>query len=281
MALVTFAGRGIGRAIARRLSDEGAAVVVNDLDAAACAEAVAAIPDAVAAPGDVADPEAAPVIVDVVARRYGRLDVLVNNAGITRDAPVHRMSDEDWHAVRAVALDGTFHMCRAAAELLRGSREHPPRSPSQGGQRELERLRDPGAPGTANYAAAKAGVIGLTRSLAREWARYRINVNAVAPGLIAGTRMTRDKPAELVQHVAAQVPLGRAGTPDDVAGAVAFPVLDRRRLHDGTGTGAARWTGGARLRWPGMPVRAGAWKTSSIAVVLDRPFSRWQRRELR
>jgi 3-oxoacyl-[acyl-carrier protein] reductase len=221
VALVTGAGRGIGRAIARRLSDEGAAVVVNDLDAAACAEAVAAIPDAVAAPGDVADPEAAPVIVDAVARRYGRLDVLVNNAGITRDALVHRMSDEDWHAVRAVALDGTFHMCRAAAELLRGSREHPPDH-----HRKVVNVSSSvaiyGAPGTANYAAAKAGVIGLTRSLAREWARYRINVNAVAPGLIAGTRMTRDKPAELVQHVAAQVPLGRAGTPDDVAGAVAF-----------------------------------------------------------
>jgi len=83
-----------------------------------------------------------------------------------------------------------------------------------------------GAPGTANYAAAKAGLIGLTKSLAREWARYRINVNAVAPGLIAGTQLTAGKPADLIARVEAQVPLGRAGTPEDVAGAVAFLVSD-------------------------------------------------------
>ncbi|HWF52829.1 MAG TPA: 3-oxoacyl-ACP reductase FabG [Solirubrobacteraceae bacterium] len=229
VAVVTGAGNGIGRAIAVRLAAAGAAVVVNDLDPAAGADTVAAIVSsgghATAAPGNVSDPTAVREIVAGIEATHGTLDILVNNAGVTRDAPVQRMSDDDWRVVQEVGLWGSFYMCRAASPLLRGQRDQPP-----GHHRKVVNMSSSvgiyGAPGTANYAAAKAGLIGLTKTLAREWARYRINVNAVAPGLIAGTRLTAGKPAELIARVEAQVPLGRAGTPEDVAGAVAFLVSE-------------------------------------------------------
>jgi 3-oxoacyl-[acyl-carrier protein] reductase len=130
------------------------------------------------------------------------------------------MSDDDWSAVQRVALFGGFCMCRAAAPLLRGG-DRPPAH-----HRKVVNVSSTvgihGAPGTTNYSAAKAGVIGLTKSLAREWAPRRINVNAVAPGLIAGTGLAELKPQELIERVAAQIPLGRAGTPEDVAAAVAY-----------------------------------------------------------
>jgi 3-oxoacyl-[acyl-carrier protein] reductase len=225
VALVTGSARGIGAAIAARLAADGATVVINDLDADACADTASAIAQtgamASAAPGDVTDPAATDALVDGVGAAHGTLDILVNNAGIARDAPIHRMSDEEWRLVQDVALRGTFNLCRSAADVLRGSRDDPPPY-----HRKIVNMSSAvgiyGAPGTVNYSAAKAGVIGLTKALAREWARHRINVNAVAPGLITGTRMTSAKPAELIAEVAAHVPIGRAGTPEDVAAAVAF-----------------------------------------------------------
>jgi 3-oxoacyl-[acyl-carrier protein] reductase len=225
VALVTGAGGGIGRAVARRLSAEGADVVVNDLHAETCEELVHAIVAvggrAVAAPADVADADAAAGAVAVAVERFGRLDILVNNAGITRDALLHRMTDEDWTLVHDVALRGAFNLCRAAAPLLRGSRDAPPEH-----HRKVVNMSSTvgihGAPGAVNYAAAKAGLIGLTKALSREWARNRVNVNAVAPGLVGGTGLTDAKPPELIAGVAARVPIGRAGTPEDVAAAVAF-----------------------------------------------------------
>jgi len=222
IALVTGAGAGIGRAIAQRLAAEGAVVVVNDLSADAC-EAVAAElgGGALAAPGDVADVEATEAVIARVVSERGALDILVNNAGVLRDAPLHRMSDEDWRIVHDVVLRGTFNVCRAAAGLLRGERDALPAH-----HRKVVNISSSvgihGAAGTANYSAAKAGVIGLTRALAREWAPRRVNVNAVAPGLIAGTALTDAKPAELIERTVAQIPIGRAGTPEDVAAAVAF-----------------------------------------------------------
>ncbi len=214
VAIVTGAAHGIGRAVARRLAGEGAAVVVNDLDAAACEHAAKEL-GGTPAPGDVRDgPEA---IVAAAEQAYGRLDIVVNNAGVTRDAPIHRMSDDDWRLVHDVALFGAFGLCRAAHRLLRGPADHHRKVVNMSSAVGLY-----GAPGTANYAAAKAGLVGLTKSLAREWARHRINVNAVAPGLIEGTGLTAAKPADLIAAVAAKVPLGRAGTPEDVAAAVAF-----------------------------------------------------------
>jgi 3-oxoacyl-[acyl-carrier protein] reductase len=225
VALVTGAGQGIGRSIALRLASEGASVVVNDIVPHACADTVDAIAAigarATAAPGSVTDPNATDGIVATTEEAYGTLDILVNNAAITRDQPLHRMTDDDWGLVQQVALWGAFHMCRSAGQLLRGSREAPPDH-----HRKVVNMSSIvgiyGAPGTVNYSAAKAGVIGLTKALAREWARHRINVNAVAPGLIAGTQMAATKPPELIARVEAQVPLGRAGTVEDVAGAVAF-----------------------------------------------------------
>ncbi len=225
VALVTGAGAGIGRAIAARLAAAGAKVVVNDLTPAVCEEAAREIGaqggSATAAPGNVAEPPEADGVLAAVTKAHGTLDILVNNAAIVRDAPAHRISDADWRAVVEVGLSGTFYICRAAYPLLRGDRDQPPEH-----HRKVVNMSSSvgvhGAAGTANYSAAKAGVIGLTRTLAREWARHRINVNAVAPGLIAGTSMTAQKPEELVERVAAQVPLGRAGAPQDVAGVVAF-----------------------------------------------------------
>jgi 3-oxoacyl-[acyl-carrier protein] reductase len=206
VALVTGAAGGIGRAIVARLAAEGAVVVANDLVEADVEGAASFVR------GSVSEDAAA-----IVAGVGDRLDILVNNAGVVRDAPLHRMSDDDWRLVHDVGLYGAFAMSRAAAALLREPADHHRKVVNMASNVALH-----GAPGTTNYAAAKAGLIGFTRSLAREWARRRVNVNAVAPGLIGGTAMTSAKPAELIERVAAQIPLGRAGTPEDVAAAVAF-----------------------------------------------------------
>jgi 3-oxoacyl-[acyl-carrier protein] reductase len=206
VALVTGAAGGIGRAIVARLAAEGAVVVANDLVEADVEGAASFVR------GSVSEDAAA-----IVGGVGDRLDILVNNAGVVRDAPIHRMSDDDWRLVHDVGLYGAFAMSRAAAALLREPADHHRKVVNMASNVALH-----GAPGTTNYAAAKAGLIGFTRSLAREWARRRVNVNAVAPGLIGGTAMTSAKPAELIERVAAQIPLGRAGTPEDVAAAVAF-----------------------------------------------------------
>lgn len=225
VAVVTGAAAGIGFAVARRLLADGASLVVNDLTSEACKAAVArlaASADRVAgAPGDVCDPATSRSIVTAAVDAFGALDIVVNNAGITRDAPIQRMTDDDWQAVHRVALFGAFALLRASAEVMRT-----PRPPERSYHRKVVNMSSSvglhGAPGTVNYAAAKAGLVGLTRSLAREWAPYLINVNAVAPGFIAGTQMASSKPPGLLAQVARNVPLGRAGRPEDVAGAVAF-----------------------------------------------------------
>src|SRR3954447_2289173 len=223
VALVTGAGSGIGRAIAHELAGYGAAVVVNDLGLES-AEAVATeIRDtgaaAVAAVGSVGSPAAADAVVAMAESSFGRLDILVNNAGLTRDAWLHRMSDEQWDTVQDIVLDGSFIMCRAASRLLRPAAEH---------HRKVVNIASIagvyGAAGTTNYSSAKAGVIGLTKSLAREWAHARINVNAVAPGLVTNTRLAESMPVGMLEKMVALTPIGRAGLPEDVAAAVAFLV---------------------------------------------------------
>src|SRR3954452_14382906 len=161
LALVTGAAQGIGYGIAERLAAEGAHVVLNDIDPQACEDAARRL-GGTSAPGDVRSAAA-----DIVGG-LDRLDILVNNAGVTRDAPVHRMSDDDWRLVHDVALFGAFALCRAAYPLLRESQGAVVNMSSAVGLY--------GAPGTANYAAAKAGRVGLTKALAREGARHRINV---------------------------------------------------------------------------------------------------------
>lgn len=232
VAIVTGAGRGIGRSIALRLAAHGAAVVVNDVDDVAekvVAEIEAAGGRAVPVLGSVADAAVTDAMTDVAGDAFGGLDMLVNNAGITRDRMVHRMSDEEWDAVVDVVLRGTFNACRSAARLLRVSSGDGPTH-----NRKVVNIASIngiyGVAGNTNYSAAKAGVIGLSKALAREWAPQRINVNVVAPGYIAGTRLTGPRDAEnrfgidagLAERLDRTIPIGRPGAPDDVASTVAF-----------------------------------------------------------
>ena len=229
VALVTGAGRGIGSAIARRLAADGMSLVVNDLDEASACRTVEELLGmgfvAVSAIGSVAVPESADHIVDTVRNEFGRLDVLVNNAGVTRPAMAHRMTDEAWEFDIDVSLTGTFNMCRSAFSLLRDVDD----SVDSPNRKVINLSSINGIYGTAanaNYSAAKAGVNGLTRALSREWAPYGINVNAIAPGYISGTRMTSAQedggdvglPVEVIRSIEATIPIGRAGVPEDVAG---------------------------------------------------------------
>jgi 3-oxoacyl-[acyl-carrier protein] reductase len=222
VALVTGAGHGIGQAIALRLAAEGAAVAVNDVDGAGATaagkEIEAAGGRAIAVPGNVAEPDETDKVAAAVEEAFGTLDVLVNNAGLTRDAVVHRMTDEQWDLVCDVVLRGTFNMCRSAARLLRV--KDAPHHRKVVNVASIAGVY--GAAGTANYSAAKAGVIGLTKALAREWAPLRINVNAVAPGLVTQTRLAAAMPDGLLERMIALTPIGRGGTPADVAAAVSF-----------------------------------------------------------
>lgn len=219
VALVTGASRGIGAAIARRLAADGAAVAIdyagNEAAAAAVvAGIVAAGGEAEAFRADVSDPVAASALVDAVLARFGRIDVLVNNAGITRDGLVLRMSPADWDAVIATNLSGAFHVTKAAARSMLKARS--------GSVIDIASVVGlVGNAGQANYAAAKAGLIGMTKALAREFAPRGVRVNAVAPGFIE-TDMTRDLPEKARQGALGDIALGRFGSPDDIAAAVAF-----------------------------------------------------------
>lgn len=225
VALVTGAGRGIGKAIAARLADDGAAVVVNDLDEGVAREAAEAIPGAAVAAGSVADASHTDEMVAVAEREFGTLDIVVCNAGLTADSMLHRMTDETWDLVLDVALKGTFYTCRSAARLLR-------RKDAEHNRKVVTISSINGIYGVAfnaNYSAAKGGVIGLTKSLAREWAPLRINVNSVAPGFVE-TRLTSARaegdefgiPPEALEQIHRQIPIGRVGQPEDVAGIVAW-----------------------------------------------------------
>jgi 3-oxoacyl-[acyl-carrier protein] reductase len=228
VALVTGAARGIGLAIAQRLAADGAAVCISDLDEgpalAAAAELEAGGARALGLGGNVAEAADCERWCAAAVERFGDLHILVNNAGLTRDAMVHRMSDEQWDAVLDVVLRGTFNCVRAAAPWLRDKERSAPR--------RVVNITSVsgiyGSPGNLNYSAAKSGIIGLTRSLAREWGSFGVTVNAVAPGFI-DTRMTAARteqggaiPPEVREQIVASIPAGRAGTPADVAHAVAF-----------------------------------------------------------
>ncbi len=223
VALVTGASRGIGAAIALRLASEGAAVVVNY---AGSRDAAVSVVDAIVAGGgraiavqaDVTDPAACTGLVQSTIDAYGTLDILVNNAGITRDGLLVRMSDEDWDAVLTTNLTGVFSMTRAAAKVMMKART--------GSIVNISSVVGiAGNAGQANYAAAKAGVIGLTRSVARELASRNVRCNAVAPGFIE-TDMTAKLTDAQREAIASGVALGRFGSGEDVAAAVAFLASD-------------------------------------------------------
>lgn len=223
VAIVTGSARGIGRAIALELGRQGCSVVVNYRSAAEQAkEVVAAIvacgSGAIAVRADVTVAEDARQLVDAASDAHGRLDILVNNAGITRDGLLLRMSEDDWDAVLDTNLKGAFHCIKAAQRTF--LRQRSGRIVNIGSVVGLG-----GNAGQANYAAAKAGLVGLTRSLAKELGSRGITVNVVAPGFI-DTDMTARLSADLLDAALGRIPLGRIGTPEDVAAAVAFLAGD-------------------------------------------------------
>jgi 3-oxoacyl-[acyl-carrier protein] reductase len=245
VALVSGSGRGIGREIARKLAAEGARVVVNDLDVEPAAETVADITGAggtaVACPGSVTDDGFAERFVQTAVEAFGGLDIIVNNAGYTWDSVIQKMTDEQWDAILDVHLKAPFRILRAAQPVIsaavRAAREAGEPVPCRKVVNIASVAGLGGNAGQANYAAAKAGVTGLTKTVAKEWGRYNVTVNTVAFGLIT-TRLT-NTPAggtgtidvagreikvgvnpQILAAAEAAIPLGRAGTPAEAAGAV-------------------------------------------------------------
>ncbi len=219
VAIVTGGGKGIGRAIALELARRGASVAVNynrsaDEAAAVVAEIEAAGGAAMAVQADVSDFEQAQSLVKIVLEAYGQVDILVNNAGTTRDNLLMRMSEADWDVVIDTNLKSAWNCCKAVIRPMM--------------KRRYGRIINitsvsgiAGNEGQTNYSASKAGLIGLTKSLAREVASRTITVNAVAPGFVA-TDLTKNLPEEIVERLNAHIPLGRWGTSEEMAHAVAF-----------------------------------------------------------
>ncbi len=243
VAIVSGSGRGIGREIALKLASEGARVVVNDLDAEPANETVADIlaagGQAVACVGSVTEPEFADRFVATAVDSFGGLDIIVNNAGYTWDNVVQKMSDEQWDAILDVHLTAPFRILRAAQPVISAQAKKEKETGAVTCRKVVNISSIAGLGGNAgqaNYASAKAGVVGLTKALAKEWGRYNVTVNAVAFGMIT-TRLTVaaddaahidvdgksikvGMSADLVEATAQLIPLGRAGTPQDAAGAV-------------------------------------------------------------
>ena len=222
-ALVTGGSRGIGRAIVLRLASQGADVAFTYKGNAAAAAETTAIVEALgrralAVQADVSDVASAEGVVKATIEAFGKVDILVNNAGITRDDLIMRMTAEAWREVLETNLFGAFWMIKAVTRpMLKARSGRIVNITSVSGQA--------GQTGQANYSAAKAGLIGLTKAAARELASRSITVNAVAPGFVL-TELTRDLPEALQAEITARTPLGRFGTTDEVANAVAFLASD-------------------------------------------------------
>jgi 3-oxoacyl-[acyl-carrier protein] reductase len=223
VAVITGASRGIGRSIALALAAQGARIVAFDLDMAETEKVAGEIRelgvDALAVQGNVTVAADTERMIDAALEKFGRVDILVNNAGITRDGLLMRMKDEDWDAVLGVNLKGAFLCSRAASKVMAKQR--------YGRIINISSVvGQMGNAGQANYCASKAGLMGLTKSNARELAKRNVTVNAVAPGFIA-TAMTDALPEKTRQELAAQIPLERLGTADDIANAVLFLATER------------------------------------------------------
>jgi 3-oxoacyl-[acyl-carrier protein] reductase len=211
--IVTGGARGIGRSLSECFVAAGATVAVADVDAEALAEVTAQLPGTIPLEVDVSDATSVAAGIDDVLARTGRIDVVVNNAGILRDRVVWKLTDDDWSAVIGVHLTGTFNMTRAAVPAMR----------EQGYGRFVNVTSYTGLHGNvgqANYAAAKAGIIGFTRTTAKELARFGITVNAISPN--AETDMVASIFAERLGELRAQIPMARFAAPSEVAPAVAF-----------------------------------------------------------
>lgn len=243
VALVTGSGRGIGRAIALKLASEGAQLVVNDLDEAPALETVQAITaaggKAVACVGSVTAPDFAERFVGTATEAFQGIDIIVNNAGYTWDSVIQKMTDEQWYAILDCHLTAPFRILRAAQPVIRALSK----AEAEAGQRRVRKVVNIssvaglfGNAGQSNYSAAKAGIVGMTQTLAKEWGRMNVTVNCVAYGLIS-TRLTSAAAGEasaqiegrdiklgvnpdLLQAMERTIPLGRAGTPEEAANAV-------------------------------------------------------------
>ena len=218
VAIVTGASRGIGRAIALALASQGAKVVASARNAEALAKLTAEIKsqggDALAVVGDVAVEDDANNLVKQAVEAYGQVDVFINNAGITRDGLLLRMKNADWDAVLDTNLKGAFLCTRAVAKVMSKQRSGRIINISSV-------VGEMGNAGQANYCASKAGLLGLTKSVARELARRNVTVNAITPGFIT-TEMTEDMTEKAQETMTEQIPLGRPGSAEDVANAVIF-----------------------------------------------------------
>jgi 3-oxoacyl-[acyl-carrier protein] reductase len=229
-ALVTGASRGIGRAIAIRLATQGADVAFsyrgNEAAAGETAAAIEALGRrALAVQADASQPESAEAVVKATIEAFGKVDILVNNAGITRDDLIMRMSVDDFRAVLETNLFGAFYMTKAVTRpMLKARSGRIVNITSVSGQA--------GQMGQANYSSAKAGLIGLTKATARELASRSITCNAVAPGFVL-TELTKDLPEALQAELTNRTPLGRFGTPEEIADAVAFLASDEARFITG------------------------------------------------
>jgi 3-oxoacyl-[acyl-carrier protein] reductase len=244
VALVSGSGRGIGKAIALKLASEGARLVVNDLDPEPAAETLAAVGaiggEAVSVVGDVTEADFAQRFIGAATEAYGGIDIIVNNAGYTWDGVIQNMTDPQWQAMLDVHVTAPFRILRAAAGVIKSAAKQE----AAEGRRVTRKVVNIssvsglfGNAGQVNYGAAKAAVVGMTRSLAKEWGRYNVTVNCVAFGLIE-TRLTQPvtaegvgvllpageirlgMPEEALAAIKKATPLGRAGSPEDAAGAV-------------------------------------------------------------
>jgi 3-oxoacyl-[acyl-carrier protein] reductase len=239
VAVITGAGRGIGEATARVFASEGAAVVINDIDEGPALEVKAAIEGAggkaAVARGDIRIKEECDKIFKAGADAFGHVDILVNNAGTTRDKVIHQMTDEIWQFVIDICLKGPFNMMRAAAPYLRDTaKAELEKEGKVAFQRKIVNVSSTAAlrgnPGQVNYTAAKAGVVGMTKTMAREWGRFGVNVNCVTPGFV-DTRLTKPKESkdspyglapDAAENIKKILALGRIGQPADIANAILF-----------------------------------------------------------
>jgi 3-oxoacyl-[acyl-carrier protein] reductase len=242
VAIVTGSARGIGRATAELLSEQGAKVLINDLDADVAEQTASEISgDTLVFAGDLTKPGVPDELINHVVDRWGQVDILVNNAGYTLDAPIHKMTDEWFQKMLDIHTIVPFRMCRAIAPHMR----EPAKQEREAGQEVFRKIVNVssisgtmGNAGQANYSSAKSGVVGLTKTLAREWGQFKINVNAVAFGYIE-TRLTASKSGDNVAEIGGEkvqlgipdqlrgmapmlIPLGRPGTPEEAAGGIFF-----------------------------------------------------------
>jgi 3-oxoacyl-[acyl-carrier protein] reductase len=245
IAIVTGSGRGIGQAIALKLAGEGARVVVNDLDAGPAEETIAKIralgSNAISCLGDVTTPDFGTRIVKDTLAGFGGIDIIVNNAGYAWDGVIQKMTDEQWYAMLDVHATAPFRILRAASDFIRNASKKE-KDEGRGVNRKVVNISSIagiyGNAGQLGYSAGKAAVIGMTKTMAKEWGRYRVNVNCVAFGLIQ-TRMTQPVGSgaaavakigerevkmgiqpEFIEFMNRMIPLGRGGTPEEAAGAV-------------------------------------------------------------